>query len=90
MRLVKRFKIDKPEYDWQTELGVYARNRDSRLFENTSAVQGMTVVLFEDADENDVANALADDLHNNVIWDSEDYTLYNKYHELVGYCYREN
>jgi hypothetical protein len=80
------------ETDWYyTEnRNLYAVNRDTRLFENTSWTEGMTMVLYDGEVKNfdpaDVSNDLAEFLR-----DGKDYefALYNGQHDLVGYVYYE-
>lgn len=78
-------KIAKEETDWMLDYGVYAINRDSRLFENTSAVRGYTIELYVGVDENEVANRLGDIIDE---FGDYDYCLYSTKHELVGIVYR--
>lgn len=80
------------DVDWMSRFGVYARNRDTRMFENvTEFAVNSKVVLYDwqrdDFDENAVANDLANAITNDM-WDGEDYTLYNCKHELVGFVYQ--
>ena len=74
------------ETDWwfTNNMNLYAQNRDTRMFENTSYTEGMVMELYTDTDENDVANALGKHL-----WDGKEYefALYNSKHELVGFAY---
>ena len=80
----------KDETDWAFDFGVFAINRDTRMFENTSWTKGMEVEIYnpeeEDFDENLVADALAE------VFDDErgdyEYTLYDGMHQLVGFAYR--
>jgi len=82
------------ETDWYYTEGrrLYAQNRDTRLFENTSWTKGMTMVLFDDKvkdfDPTDVSN----DLAKNILHEGYDYefVLYNGQHDLVGYVYYED
>lgn len=81
------------EVDWITKFGVYARNRDSRIYENTTKFPYNAIVVIYDwhnnsYDENDVANDLANAV-NYAMWDGEDYTLYNEQHQLVGYVFQK-
>ncbi len=76
--------IRKEETDWRTEYGVYAINRDSRLVENTSAVQNYTIELYTDEDESQVSDRLAQRLHDG---NDYDYALYAKDLRLVGFVY---
>ena len=76
--------ITTDETDWGTEFGVYALFRDSRLYENTSAVKGYTVEIFEGMDEGDVSNILAQRLREGKDYD---YTLYDGQHCLIGFAY---
>ena len=76
--------IRKEETDWMTEYGVYAINRDSRLVENTSAVQNFTIELYSGEDESEVSDRLAQRLHDG---DDYDYALYAKDLRLVGFVY---
>lgn len=77
------------ETDWwyTNDMHLYAQNRDTRMFENTSYTEGMVLELYTDTDENDVANALGKHL-----WDGKEYefALYNSKHELVGFAYYED
>lgn len=72
------------ETDWEFEYGVYAINRDTRIFENTSCTEGMTMELYKGFDESDVSRMLADRLRNGG---DNEFTLYNYNHELVGFVY---
>lgn len=72
------------ETDWAFEYGVYAINRDSRIFENISCTEGMTMELYKGFDEGDVSRMLADRLMSGG---DNEYTLYNDKHELVGFVY---
>ena len=80
----------KDETDWAFDFGVYAVNRDSRMFENTSWTKGLEAEIYdsneEDFDENRVADALAE------VFDDErgdyEYALYDGMHRLVGFVYR--
>lgn len=72
------------ETDWATEFGAYAVNRDTRIFENTSFTEGMFVEIFEDADENDVANKLGERLRDGLEYE---YALYDGSHRLIGFAY---
>jgi hypothetical protein len=76
----------KNETDWATEYGVYAINRDTRIFENTSWTEGLRMVFFTDTDENDVST----DLARTLLWQGLDYefAIYDGEHHLVGYVYR--
>jgi hypothetical protein len=78
-------KIEKTETDWMQDYGVYAVNRDSRLFENSSEVSGYTIELYWGCDENEVANRLAEVIDE---FGDYDYCLYSQMHELVGFVYR--
>ena len=71
------------ETDWATEYGVYAINRCTRIFENTSWTEGLTMVLFTDTDENDVSAKLT--LNRGLDYE---FALYDDEHHLVGYVYR--
>lgn len=78
------------ETDWFTSIKgrrLYAVHRDTRLFENTSNTERMTMELYSDTDENDVANALG-----NFLWNGHDYeyALYDTQHRLVGWVYYED
>ena len=72
------------ETDWASEFGVYAINRDSRLVENTSAVQGITIEIYEDKDESEVSDLLAQRLREGLDYD---YALYDGQLHLVGFAY---
>lgn len=76
------------ETDWYftNNYHLYAVNRDTRMFENTSYTEGLVMELYTDTDENDVANALAE-VFNDWRGDYE-FALYNEKHELVGFVYR--
>lgn len=76
----------KEETDWYFDDGrrLYAQNRDTRMFENTSWTEGLVMVLFKDTDENDVANELGKRLREGKDYE---FALYNSQHELVGYVY---
>lgn len=69
--------------DWEKEYGVKALNRDSRVFEYWSDGYDMVVVLYENEDEYDVSDELA----NKVLRGGCDYeyALYNDNLELVGF-----
>ena len=74
--------------DWYTAIKgrrIKAVNRDSRLFEETSRTEGMTMILFpRDTDPNDVAGALG-----HFLWSGKDYeyALYDTQNRLVGWAY---
>ena len=81
------------ETDWYFDGGrrLFALNRDTNLFENTSWTQGLTMLLYdwnddEDCfDEGDVSLALNDRLLNG---DEYEFTLYNSQHQLVGFVFK--
>lgn len=79
------------EVDWGTEFGVYAINRYSRLWENTSYLTNTTIVIFNSEDpsfdESKVATDLTESLSDR--YDCEDYDLYNGKHQFVGYAYHK-
>lgn len=77
--------IEKEETDWMQDYGVYAVNRDTRIFENCSAVKGFTIELYWGVDENRVADRLAEVIDE---YGDYDYCLYSQIHELVGFVYR--
>lgn len=77
--------IEKEETDWMQDYGVYAVNRDTRIFENCSAVKGFTIELYWGVDENRVADRLAEVIDE---YGDYDYCLYTPLHELVGFVYR--
>lgn len=81
-----KIKINKEEVDWLYEYNVYAINRDTRLFENTSGVPGITMEIFWDLDEGEVSSRLAERLREGLDYD---YALYSKGHTLVGFAYFE-
>ncbi len=76
------------ETDWwyTNNMNLYAQNRDTRMFENTSYTEGLVLELYTDTDENDVAEALAE-VFNDERGDYE-FVVYNSRHELVGFVYR--
>lgn len=76
--------ITTDEIDWAQEFGVYALNRDTRLFENCSGVPGITVEIFKDMDESYVSDMLAARLRDGLDYD---YALYDGLHFLVGFAY---
>lgn len=78
--------INKEETDWMVDYGVYAINRDTRLFENTSSVSGATIEIFYGLDENEVSTVLAERLRNGLDYD---YALYDSKHRLCGFAYQE-
>lgn len=87
----KVFFIDQQsDYEWE-QLGVKARNRDSRMFEEKSDLWKTKIVLFDpndpSFDENSVANALGDAIEEEI-WDGEDFTFYTADLKLVGFAYR--
>ena len=77
--------IEKEETDWGQDYDVYAVNRDTRIFENCSAVRGYTIELYWGMDENRVSDRLAEVINE---YGDYDYCLYNDNHELVGFVYR--
>lgn len=80
---MKQF-INTEETDWMRDYGVYAVNRDSRLFENTSAVKGYVIEVYFGLNENETSNRLADFLRTGSDYD---YALYTPKHELCGFAY---
>ena len=81
-----KIKINKEEVDWLFEYGVYAINRNTNLFENTSGVPGITIEIFWGLDEGEVSARLTERLNNGL---DCDYALYSKGHALMGYAYFE-
>lgn len=74
------------ETDWwfTNNRNLYAVNRDTRMFENTSYTQGMVMELYRDEDENDVANALGARLRDGKEYE---FVIYDASHRLVGFVY---
>lgn len=74
------------ETDWwfTNNRNLYAQNRDTRMFENTSYTEGMVMELYTNTDENDVANALGERLRDGYDYE---FAIYNSRHELVGFVY---
>jgi hypothetical protein len=74
------------ETDWwfTNNRNLYAVNRDTRMFENTSYTQGMVMELYRDEDENDVANALGARLRDCREYE---FVIYDASHRLVGFVY---
>lgn len=76
------------ETNWYTAIKgrrINAVNCVSRLFEETSPTEGMTMNLFpKDTDPNDVADALG-----HFLWIGKDYeyALYDTQNRLVGWAY---
>lgn len=81
----QKLVITADEIDWWRDFGVYAVNRDTRIFENCSAVKGFVVERFYNTDENRVSDKLAEVIDK---YGDYDYCLYNDIHELVGFAYR--
>lgn len=81
----KVYKIDSTtEIDWENKFGVKALNRDNRIFFPTSELNDSVIIIFENEDEFDVSDILA----NVVLWlgYDYDYALYNaKNLSLVGF-----
>lgn len=76
--------IKTEETDWLRDYGVFAVNRDTRLFENTSGVKGSVIELYFGLDEGEVSNVLADFLRTGSDYD---FALYTSKHELCGFVY---
>lgn len=76
--------IKTEETDWLRDYGVFAINRDTRLFENTSGVKGSVIELYFGLDEGEVSNVLADFLRTGSDYD---FALYTSKHELCGFVY---
>lgn len=84
---MKMQKIHLGEYtDWANKYGVYAQNRDSRMFENESYTAGMAMAIY-DEDENDVANELGKFLADGRDYE---YVLYDGQHRLCGFVYYDD
>lgn len=79
------------ETNWYTAIKgrrINAVNRDSRLFEETSRTEGMTMNLFpSDTEPNDVSNALGYFLCSGKDYE---YALYDTQNRLVGWVYYAN
>ena len=74
--------------NWKEDFGVYAINRDSRLYEDVSDhTDGLTIEIHKDVDPDDVADIIAERYHD-VPWFDIDYTLYTEDRKLVGFAYR--
>ena len=76
--------INTEETDWAAEFGVYAINRDTRLFENTSGIPGITIEIFYGLDEGEVSDRLGQRLRDGLDYE---YALYDGSHHLCGYAY---
>ena len=74
------------ETDWwfTNNMNLYAQNRDTRMFENTSYTEGMVLELYTDTDEGDVSNELGRRLREG---NDYEFAIYNSKHELVGFAY---
>lgn len=74
------------ETDWwfTNNMNLYAQNRDTRMFENTSYTEGMVMELYTDTDESDVSNELGRRLREG---NDYEFAIYNSKHELVGFAY---
>lgn len=74
------------ETDWwfTNNYNLYAQNRDTRIFENTSYTEGMVMELYTDTDEGDVSNELGRRLREG---NDYEFALYNNKHDLVGFAY---
>ena len=76
--------IKTEETDWMRDYGVYAVNRNTRLFENTSAVKGYVIKIYYGLDEGEISSVLADFLRTGSDYD---FALYTSKHELCGFVY---
>lgn len=72
--------------NWMNDYGVFALNRDSRIFEKVSNVKGQIIELYYGVDQNEVSNELVKHIDSFEEGDYN-YTLYNFKHELVGFVY---
>lgn len=76
------------ETDWSSMFGLYAMNRSTMLYENTSYTEDMYAIMFDNNDivfdETDVSNIVLN-------WDDKqgtiEYLLYTFNRFLVGYVY---
>lgn len=80
---VKKINL-KDRTDWMAKFGVYAQNRDSRMFENESDTTCMTALIFDTDDENEVADELGDFLRDG---NDYEYVLYDGERRLCGFVY---
>ena len=88
----REFSVNSDGYDWLNELGVYARNDKTAIYENVSNIGLATIVLFDKNHENYDENVVSDELIDRRESGLEiGYTLYSECgNYLVGYAYSED
>lgn len=71
------------ETDWWYKYGIYALNRDTQMFENTSYTKNLVMYLYNGVEEDEVSAKL--NKWKKVNNREEDFTLYNINRVLVGF-----